>query len=243
MSLRKILYQFCNQEGLQELSCIIHFAIVNYVSTHKSKNNDIYFSPEILNSFIGIGKENIIKLLSYLSEHSKSISKSYELKCPIYMIENDQDEDNYCDAVYQEDFDDKDFEVSCESCGSLHTIAEILDYHVDYIGNRSDILKDLEIASQDIANEMVILNTNPEHMDKLANIIVSRLNIESSQKEETKQGLVRILNSVKDVSGLIAGISGDVADTSSAVRRIVEDWTLIGTLKDVLSPGKSTEDE
>lgn len=230
MSLRKILYQYCEDSGFKDLSCIIHFSLVNYISSHKSKNEWVYLSPEILNSFIGIGEDKITALFQYLSEHSTAVEKSFEIYCP-------NNEDIFCEAISQEDLEDEEYEIHCDDCDTLHTSLEITKYLLNFIGNKEQIIDELKIVNQDIANEIVILNTNEEHIDKLANIILSRLSVQQKNKEETKNGITKMLQSVKDISGLIAGISGDVADTSNSVKNIIEDFSGISTIKEfIISP-------
>ncbi len=227
MNLRQILYQYCKDNNFEDLSCIIHFSIVNYISSHKSKNNWVHLSPEILNSFIGIGEDKITKLFEYLSEHSVAIEKSFEIYCP-------KNEDFFCEAISKEDLEDEEYEIHCDECDTTHTSLEIKKYLLNFIGNKEQIIDELKIVNQDIANEIVILNTNEEHIDKLANIILSRLSVQNENKEETKSGIIKMLQSVKDVSGLIAGISGDVADTTSSVKNIIEDFSGISIIKDFI---------
>jgi len=227
MNLRKILYQYCKDNHIEDLSCIIHFSIVNYISSHKSKNEWVYLSPEILNSFVGIGEDKITNLFQYLSENSAAVEKSFETYCPI-------NEDVFCEAISQEELEDKEYEIFCDECDKIHTPLEIQKYIINFVGNKEQIIDELKIVNQDIAKEIVILNTNEEHIDKLANIILSRLNVNNDNKEETKTGITKMLQSVKDVSGLIAGISGDVADTTSSVKTIVENFSGISTIKDFI---------
>jgi len=228
MSLRKILYQYCKDNELEDLSCIIHFSIVNYISSHKSNNEWVYLSPEILNSFVGIGEDKITKLFEYLSENSTAVKKNFETYCPA-------DEDVFCEALTQEELEDEEYEIYCDNCDTIHTPAEIKKTIINFIGNKEQIINELKIVNQDITKEIVILNTNPEHIDKLANIILSRLNVANEKKEETKTGITKMLQSVKNISGLIAGISGDVADTTNSVRTITEDFIGISTIKDFIN--------
>ncbi len=228
MNLRKILYQYCKDNDLEDLSCIIHFSIVSYISSHKSSNDWVYLSPQILNSFIGIGEDKITNLFEYMSIHSEAIRISIEIYCPNH-------EDFFCEAISQDDLDDEEYEIYCDKCEEIHNSSEITKSIVNFMGNKKQIIDELKIANQDIAKEIVILNTNEAHIDKLADIILSRLSIEKKDKENTKNGLVKMLESVKSVSGLIAGISGDVADTSNSVKNIVEDFSGISSIKDFLN--------
>jgi len=228
MSLRQKLYQHCKDNHYEDLSCIIQFAIVNYISSHKSSNDWVYLSPEILNSFIGIGEDNIIKLLKFLSEETDAIEKTFTIFCPNY-------EDKISKGITEEDFEDEEYEIDCNECKEVHSIKDIKNYNIGYEGNKEKIISELKIINQDIAKEIVILNTNEEHIEKLATIIASRLDVNTQNKEDAKNGIVRVLQSVKDVSGLIAGISGDVADTSNSVKDIVENFTGISSLKDIIN--------
>jgi len=234
MNLRQKLYRYCKDNDLEDLSCIIHFAFVNYLSSHKSKDEWVYLSSEVINSFVGIGEETVKELLEYLSVESEHVQKSFELICPNDNMSHSFGEDDYCETVDAEDMEDEDFEVSCNYCGELHTIKEINDYKIGFVAYKEPILKELKIANQDIVKEIVVLNTNPEHIEKMANIIVSRLNVANTQKEETKQGIAKILHSVKDVSGLIAGISEDVSSTTDSVSNIVKNLSGIGFIEDLI---------
>lgn len=227
MNLRKILYQYCEDNHFEDLSCIIHFSLVNYISSHKSKNNLVYLSPEILNSFVGIGEDKITELFEYITQHSKAVEKSFSIYCP-------KNEDIFCEAISQEDFEDEEYEIHCGDCDKVHSPSEVKKYIVTFIGNKEQIINELKIVNQDIAKEIIVLNTNEEHIDKLANIILSRLNVQIENKQETKNGIAKMLRSVKEVSGLIAGISGDVADTTSSVKNIIEDFSGISIIKDFI---------
>jgi len=228
MNLRQKLYQHCKDNHYEDLSCIIQFAIVNYISSHKSSNDWVYLSPEILNSFIGIGEDSIIELLKFLSEETDAIEKTFTIFCPNY-------EDKISKGITEEDFEDEEYEIDCNECKEVHLIKDIKNYNIGYEGNKEKIISELKIVNQDIAKEIVILNTNEEHIEKLATIIASRLDVNTQNKEDAKNGIVRVLQSVKDVSGLIAGISGDVADTSNSVKDIVENFTGISSLKDIIN--------
>lgn len=227
MSLRQKLYQHCKHNHYEDLSCIIQFAIVNYISSHKSSSDWVYLSPEILNSFIGIGEDKIIELLKFLSEETDTIEKTYTIFCP-------NNEDKICKGITEDEFEDVEYEIDCNECQEIHTRNDIANYKVDYEGNKEKIISELKIVNQDIAKEIVILNTNEEHIEKLASIIASRLDVKTQDKENAKNGIVKVLQSVKDVSGLIAGISGDVADTSNSVKNIVENFSGISSLKDMI---------
>jgi hypothetical protein len=232
MSLQNSLHHFCKENGLEEISCIIQFTIVNYISSHKSQNEWIYLSPVLLDSFLGIGQDKIVKLLEYLSKESNIITASYKTYCP-----NVNDSDNFCESINLDDYEeDEEIELVCNHCGNNHIISSINDikYDVDYEGNKNKILSELRISTHDIAKEITILNTSDKHLDMLADILVSRLQVEKVDKPEAKKGLVKILSSVKDVTELISGIGEDISKTSSSVKNIIEDFSGISTLKDIL---------
>ena len=233
MSLQNNLHHFCKENGLEEISCIIQFTIVNYLSSHKSQNEWVYLSPVKLDSFLGIGQNKILNLFKYLSNNSEYVSRSYRTYCP-----DDTDDDNFCEAINIEDYeDDEVIELYCNHCNNIHTISSIneIRYDIDYEGNKNEILKELRISQNDIAKEITVLNTSEKHLEMLANILVSRLTIDQQDKPEAKKGLVKILSSVKEVTGLISGIGDDISKTSTSVKNIVEDFSGISTLKDILN--------
>ncbi|MEV9476557.1 hypothetical protein [Aliarcobacter butzleri] len=232
MNLQQRLYQYCKENKLEDITCIIQFTIVNYVSSHKTYNEWIHLSPQIINSFLGIGEDKINDLFKYLSGYFPDcISVSYETFCP-----NEEFKDEFCQAINLEDYKDEEIELSCSACGSIHTISKIneIKYNISYEGNKEKIIKNLKISSNDIAKEMIIVNTNAEHLNKLADILVSRLTVEKGKEQETKKGLVKILGSIKEVTGLISGIAGDVSSTSKSVKNIIEDFTGLSTLQDFI---------
>jgi hypothetical protein len=232
MSLQNRLHHFCRENELEEISCIIQFTIVNYLSSHKSQNEWVYLSPIALDSFLGIGQNKVIKLFEYLSKESDIVTASYSTYCP-----EEPDNDKFCEAINIEDYDeDEEIELHCEHCGNIHTITNINDikYDVDYEGNKNKILNELRISTNDVAKEMTILNTSEKHLDMLADILVSRLQVEKADKPEAKKGLIKILSSVKEVTGLIAGIGEDISKTSSSVKDIIEDFSGISILKDII---------
>lgn len=230
MSLQSNLHHFCKENGLEEINCIIQFTIVNYLSSHKSQNEWVYLSPSFLDSFLGIGQDKIIELFEYLSTKSDFITKSYSTYCP-----DEVEYDKFCEAINLKDYEeDEEIELHCEHCGVIHTINNIEDikFTIDYEGNKSKILDELKISSNDIAKEITVLNTSDKHLDMLANILFSRLQVEKKDEIEAKKGLVKILSSVKEVTGLISGIGEDVSKTSNSVKNIIEDFSGLSSLKD-----------
>lgn len=232
MSLQNSLHRFCSENKLEEISCIIQFTIVNYLSSHKSQNEWIYLSPEVLDSFLGIGQDKIIELFEYLSKESNLISHSYHTYCPDEYYDN-----KFCEAIDIKDYEEnEEIELVCAHCKNVHIISNIneVKYSIDYEGNKSKILSELKISTNDIAREMTVLNTSEKHLDMLADILVSRLQIEKNDKPEAKKGLIKILSSVKEVTGLISGIGEDISKTSSSVKNIIEDFSGLSTLKDII---------
>lgn len=232
MNLQNSLHHFCKENKLEEISCIIQFTIVNYLSSHKSRNEWVYLSPVVLNSFLGIGQDKIIQLLNYLSTKSNAITVSYRTYCP-----DEPYDDKFCDAIDIKDYeDDEEIEIHCNFCNKIHTISNIKDikYDMDYEGNKDLILSELKISTNDITKEMTILNTSEKHLNMLADILVSRLKVEKKDEVEAKKGLIKILSSVKEVTGLISGIGEDISKTSNSVKEIIEDFSGLSTLKDLI---------
>ncbi len=234
MNLREKLYQFCDDNSLHDLSCIVHFALLNYISIHPSHKEWVNISPEVLDSFIGIGKDKITALLDSLCECDE-VEKDYRFYCH-------EQQEEFCDSYIESEVNEKidkdgNIDVYCTICSTEHTyniFEKSYLIRVGYEGNRSKIIDALEIRNQDVINEIVIMNTNPDNVDKLAEIILSRLTVDTDKKEEAKSSIVKMLSSVKDISGLIAGISEDGATTVRSIRNIAEDFSGIGTLKDIL---------
>ncbi len=233
MNLQQRLYQYCKDNDLEDITCIIQFTIVNYVSSHKSGSDWIHLSSQIIDSFLGIGEDKINGLFKFLSEfYPDSISISYETFCP-----DDGFKNQFCQAINNEEYEENDdIELICCSCGNVHRISNIneIQHKISYEGNKEKLIEYLKIKSNDIAREMIVVNTSEEHLNKLAEILVSRLTVEKGKEEETKKGLVKILSSVKEVTGLISGIAGDVSSTSKSVKDIIEDSIGISTLKEFI---------
>lgn len=233
MSLQQKLYLYCKENDLEDITCIIQFTIVNYLSSHKSSNEWIHLSSQIIDSFLGIGEDKIDGLFKFLSEfYPDYISKNYETFCP-----DDEFKDQFCQAISIEGYEkDEEIELSCFACGKVHKISNIneIEYKISYEGNKTKIIENLRIKSSDIAREMIVVNTSEEHLNKLAEILVSRLTVEKGKEEETKKGLVKILGSVKEVTGLISGIAEDVSSTSKSVKDIIEDFTGFSSLRDFI---------
>lgn len=233
MNLQQRLYQYCKDNDLEDITCIIQFTILNYVSSHKSGSDWIHLSSQIIDSFLGIGEDKINGLFKFLSEFCPdSISTSYETFCP-----EDEFKNQFCQAINYEEYDkNDDIELICSACGKVHKISNIseIEHEISYEGNKEKLIEYLKIKSSDIAREMIVINTSEEHLNKLAEILVSRLTVEKGKEDETKQGLVKILGSVKEVTGLISGIAGDVSSTSKSVKDIIENFIGVSTVKDFI---------
>jgi hypothetical protein len=226
MSLHKNLYLYCKEKKFEELSCILQFAIVSYLTSHKSKQEWIYLSPEILNSFTGIGEENIVELFEFLFHNNRdTVAKSYRFYCP-------EESEKFCCAKDFDEIQDSPIELDCHNCNTLHITDNLENskYEIDYLGHKERIIEQLQINNSSISKELVILSTNEEHIDKLANIIVSRLTVAPKDKEEAKKGIVKIFHSVKDITGLISGITSDVSETTSSLIKIAENLSGVSTI-------------
>ena len=230
MSLRHTLYKYCKLNGLEDLSCIIQLAFVNYATSNPSKNKWIYLNPQILDSYMGIGEDAVKEMLEFLSDQTDAVKRSYTFYCP-------EKEYEFCDAKSEEELEEDEIELVCNACDQVHVIHDKKEclYEIDFEGDRDKIVEELKLSKEDIANELVILNTNPEHIDKLAEMIASRLKMSDSQKEEAKNAIVRMLYTVKDISGLIAGISEDVATTTESINKIVKNLSGISFLENLFA--------
>jgi len=236
MNLKDRLYQFCNENELENLACIVHFSLLNYFTKHPSQKEWVHISKDVLNYFMGIGEDKVEALLDFMTE-DKSIDKNYIFSCP-------ETPENHCDSCLEDEIEEGKVDLYCSSCGAEHKFNIFNDtalYYVSYEGEKEKIINDLQINNQDIVNELVVLNTSDDNIERLAEIIVSRLE-GGTDKTKAKGKVVKILSSVKDVSGLIAGISEDTSTTVTSLRKIAEDFTGIGTLKDVLSSPDTHEE-
>jgi len=228
------LYAFCSANGLENLSCIIHLALLNYASLYEPKTvSNINLSPIVIDSYVGIGEELVEKILETLADGD--IVKKYIR----YHCEDAAKE--FCKSLHfdeaEEELEDEGYiELDCNHCSNTHRIESIYTCMMDigYTADRKRFVDELKLDNGDIAHELIVMNTNEEHIEKLAGLIVSRLSVSEDKKEDAKNGIVKMLSSVKEISGLIAGISEDAAKTTGSVRKIVEDFTGVSILKDLL---------
>ncbi|DAB38486.1 MAG: hypothetical protein A2023_00590 [Sulfuricurvum sp. GWF2_44_89] len=227
MGLKKILLNFCEIHEIKDLSCILHFTLLNYVANLSKKQPNVNLSPKVIDGFSGIGEEKAFQLLTYLSEHSDLIQKYYVFKCT-------DDIDEISESLNAEDIDD-DTNIQiygCLKCNQNHvySLSETQFYEIGFNAKREEVINQLNFNSADIFKEMIVLNTNEEHIDRLANILTSKLKLSAPDQEQAKQGMIKYLHSVKSFSSVIASISGDLADTTGNIKKMAEDVTGFSTI-------------
>ncbi|WP_456403505.1 hypothetical protein [Hydrogenimonas sp.] len=235
MNLKKQLYDFCSNNSLDDLSCIVHLALLNYASLYEPKEAEsINLSPIVIDSYVGIGEELVEKMLEALVD-GEVVKKYIRYHCK-------DAEGEFCKSLLYHDAKDEleeegYIELDCTHCGENHCIDSIdaCVMGIGYSADRKQFVDELKLDNGEIARELVVMNTNEEHIEKLAGLIVSRLSISEEKKDEAKSGIVKMLSSVKEISGLIAGISDDAAKTTGSVRKIVEDFTGVSSLKNIFS--------
>jgi len=240
MNLKQALYLFCRNNNLEEISCLIHLSLLNYISSYKQNNEWININPELIAVPLGIKTHIIEKLLTFLSEKNPSaIQKDCRFYCPEKIIEENKYE--FCNSISEIDFkEDEIFEAHCFACGEIHEFEyeklKDYDYEIGFIGNKQILLRELSLSEQDIIKELLIINTNENTLDKLANLIVDKISSQEKQinKEKTKKGILKLLYLTKETTGLIKGITGDTADTITNLRKIGEEIAGLGFIKDLL---------
>ena len=234
MNLRQALHLYCKDNELTELVCIIHLALLNYASNFSKEHIDwVNISPLILNSYIGIGEERTKELLSYLANNTSNyIEEEYRFNCKKFI-------DDYGVTIEKNDFEEGEQALDpCSKCDSFHTYSlEVDKYELGFSGQVESIQKDLKLSDEDITKELVILNTNEEHVDKIANIIVSKLKLEVSKQPEAKKGIIKYLHSFREFTSVLADISGDASSITENVVKIGKDASGMTDLIDVLKSG------
>jgi len=238
MKLKQALYLYCRKNNLEDISCLIHLSLLNYISNYKIENEWININPELIAVPLGIETHAIEELFAFLSEKNPSaIQKDYRFYCPEKIIEEKKYE--FCNSISENDFkEDEIFEADCFACGNMHEFEyenlNEYDYEIGFVGHKETLLKELSLSEQDIIKELLIINTNENYLDKLANIIVDKIAQEKQiNKEETKKGILKFLYLTKETTGLIKGITGDAADTITNLRKIGEEAVGLGFLKDL----------
>ncbi len=223
MELKKILYDFCKNNSLEDLTCIIHIALFNSVANLSKPQKDVNISPKVLDGYTGMGEEKALLLLTNFSENSEIVEKYYSFNC----LENNE----FSGSVLEEDIEEEIDIECCSSCNKEHIFILEDAVEISFTVNKDSFIKELEINNA----EMVVFNTNEEHIDKLANILVSKLTLNQNSQEEVKIGMIKYLHSIKKFSGLISNISGDAASTTGNVKQIVEDLSGFSSIKDLFS--------
>ncbi|MDN5053823.1 hypothetical protein [Aliarcobacter butzleri] len=129
----------------------------------------------------------------------------------------------------------------CIRCNEFHNYSLKTDrYELGFSGNSLKILEDLKLSDEDIIKELVVINTNEEHLDKIANILVSKLKLEKSKEPEAKKGIIKYMNTIREFTKVLADISGDTATVVENVIKIGKDVSGISDLKDILTPNDDT---
>ncbi|AZV46885.1 hypothetical protein C3L23_06235 [Nautilia sp. PV-1] len=238
MKLKQALYLYCRNNKLEDISCLIHLSFLNYISSYKTTIEWININPELIAIPLGLDEKIIENLLKDLSNnYSEVIQKDYRFFCPAKI--EDENSYEYCDSISENDFKEEYFfEADCSACGDMHEFEyeniNKYKYEIGYIGHKEKLLKELSLSEQDILKELLIINTNENNLDKLANLIVEKIAQEKQiNKDETKKGILKLLYLTKETTGLIKGISGDAADTITNVRKIAEEFSGIGIIKDL----------
>lgn len=226
MNLKTALSQFCNENNLNDLQCIIHIALLNYVSNlSKNSTSGINISPKIFDSFTGIGEEKANQLFKFLSKETNYMDIYYEFDCPEKNI--------YSFSILEKDITDpENIEMNdgCSACDEYHTFS-ISDssYKISYLGHREEIIKELSLSGESIRN-FIVLNTNEDNFEKLAKILVSNIKIEAEKKEEVEKGLFKYMQTIKKFTGLVADITEDGSKITGNVKNIFEDVSGLSTL-------------
>jgi len=230
MGLKKTLYDFCKENNLEDLTCIIHIALLNCISNLSKPQEYVNLSPRIIDSFTGMGEDKAVELLNNFSDTSDIVNKYYSFTC----LNNEE----FAGSILEKDIENmQNIEIdSCLCCDQEHiySIENTEFYNISFSVNKNEFIDDLKISSNEIIKEIVVFNTNEEHIDKLANILVSKLKLKSNQ-EEVKTGLIKYLHSIKKFSGLVADITGDAATTTGNVKQIAEDLSGFSSIKDLFS--------
>lgn len=227
MGLKATLSSFCEIHDLKDLTCILHITLLNYVANLSKKQTDVNLSPKVIDGFAGIGEAKAIELLTYLSDHSDLIQKYYVFKCTDDLRETSES------LISTDIIDDSYIEIDeCYYCHKSHVynLSETQFYEVGFSAQREKVIEELNFNSVEVFKEIVILNTNEEHIEKLAKILTSKLQLPASEQEEAKKGMIKYLHSVKNFSSVIASISGDLADTTGNIKKMVEDLSGFSTI-------------
>jgi len=222
MELKKVLYDFCKKNHIEEFNCIIHIALFNSVINFSNSQKYVNLSPKVINNLTGIGEDKSYNLLYEFSENSKIVKKYYLFNC----CENTNE---YAGSCMEEEIEDSnEIEIEgCISCDSNHIYTSAEIKNISFTVDKDRFLDELKISNNDI----VVFNTNEKHMEKLADVLV--LNIQEN-KDEAKKGILKYLYSIKNFSSIIADISGDTAKITGNIKKVAEDVSGFSSLKDLL---------
>jgi hypothetical protein len=229
MNLKEALYQFCKDNDLNDIHCIIHIALLNYVSNlSKSPRDEVNISPKIFDSFVGIGLARTNALFQFISNYTSSIDIYYEFDC--------LEKEGYSFSILKRDIQNEDeivMDEGCSLCDNYHTFSlKENSYKISYIGYKKAIIDELSLNGQNI-RDFMILNTNENNFEKLAKILVSNLKISNKEKVDVEKGLFKYMQSIKKFTGLVADISDDGSKITGNVKNMIEDLTLISSVKDI----------
>lgn len=232
MNLKQALHLYCKENNLAELACIVHIALLNYISNFSKEHIDwTNISPLVLNSYIGIGEDKTIDLLSYLAANTSGyILEEYRFNCKNFV-------DDYGVTIEKDDFVENEKTLDpCQKCDGFHSYSLNIDkVEYGFSGNVKAIQEDLKLSDEDISKELIILNTNEEHVDKIANILVSKLKLEISKQPEAKKGIIKYLHSFREFTSVLADISGDASAITENVVKIGKDASGMTDLLDLLT--------
>lgn len=231
MQLKQILSDFCRDEKIEDLQCIIHLALLNYVANLSKAQKEVSLSPKVISGFTGLCEDQSIKLLEIFAEKNEFIKKYYVFKCL-------EDSLQFAVSINEDEIDDKTNIVieNCQNCNTSHQYnLDTDDKHLFLFGfsaNKSEVIKELKVTGEEFMSNLFVLNTDDSHLDRLATILVSKLKAKDSDKEIAKKGIIKYLHTIKDFTGVIASISSDGATTTKNIKNMLEDLSGFSSIKD-----------
>lgn len=237
MSLRTALHHYCRENDIEDLVCLIHITLLNYVSNlSRQKTGFVNLSPFVLSNFVGISEKQAQDLLTHLSQsHPDIIKQEYRFNCK----EERYSEDFGISILIEEYEDDVELIDPCMRCDGFHTYSLSSDnYEIAFLGNIEEIKHQLQLTNEDIVKELVIMNTNEDQVQKLADVLVSKLQLSQPDKrEDAKKGIVKYLHSFREITRVLADISSDASTITTNVVDIAKQTTGFSELKDLLTSG------
>ena len=78
------------------------------------------------------------------------------------------------------------------------------------------------------------MNTNEDHVEKIANLLVLKLNLPNGKEEEAKKGIIKYMHTFREFTKVLSDISGDASKITKNIVNIGKDATGISDLKDIL---------